>query len=199
MSQTSAFGSATLHEAAGQIGALPSVIKPIDPGMRVHGPAFTARSAPRNNLWLHRALATAAPGDVIVAEVGGWYEAGYWGEIMTVAAQTREIAGLVLDGCVRDVEQIASCGFPVFSRGACIRGTSKDPESSGALGEPITLGEVTIHPGDLVVGDADGVVIVPSVAIDEVLAKARERESNEAEIMNRLRRGETTLDIYGFR
>ncbi|HSF20240.1 MAG TPA: RraA family protein [Vicinamibacteria bacterium] len=198
MSQPGAFGSATLHEAAGQTGALPSAIKPIALGMRVHGPAFTVRSAPRNNLWLHRALADAAPGDVLVAEVGGWYEAGYWGDIMTVSAQTRGIAGLVLDGCVRDIERIASCGFPVFSRGACIRGTSKDPDASGALGEPITMGEVTVHPGDLVIGDADGVVIVPRDAVDEVLAKARKREANEAEIMNRLRRGETTLDIYGF-
>jgi 4-hydroxy-4-methyl-2-oxoglutarate aldolase len=192
------FDSATLHEAAGKIGALPSAIKPIFPGMRLEGPALTVSSPPANNLWLHKAVAEASAGDVLVVEVGGHYEAGYWGEIMTVAAQARAVVGLVIDGCVRDVEQIIGLGFPVFARGLCIRGTGKDTEPPGALNEPITIGDVSISPGDLVVGDSDGVVAIPSDRVEEVLAKSRERQDKEAAIMERLRQGETTLDIYGW-
>ena len=190
--------SATLYEAAGQIGALPSRIKPIFPGTRLEGPAFTVSSPPANNLWLHKALAEASAGDVLVVEVGGHYEAGYWGEIMTVAAQARGIVGLVIDGCIRDAEQIIGLGFPVCSRGLCIRGTGKDTEPPGSLNEPIAIGDVTISPGDLIVGDGDGVVAIPSGRVEEVLEKSRERLDNEAAVMERLRRGETTLDIYGW-
>lgn len=194
--------SATLHEAAGRIGALPSGIKPIAHGMRLEGPAFTVSSPPANNLWLHKAIAEANAGDVLVVEVGGHYEAGYWGEIMTVAAQARSVVGLVIDGCVRDVEQITALGFPVCSRGLCIRGTGKDTtppgSGSGSLSEPIEIGDLTIAPGDLIVGDGDGVVAIPSGRVEEVLEKSRERLDNEAAVMERLRRGETTLDIYGW-
>ncbi len=190
--------SATLHEAAGQIGALPSGIKPIAHGMRLEGPAFTVSSPPANNLWLHKALAVATAGDVLVVEVGGHYEAGYWGEIMTVAAQARGVVGLVIDGCVRDVEQITALGFPVCSHGLCIRGTGKDTTTPGSLNDPIRIGDVTISPGDLIVGDGDGVVAIPSDRVEEVLEKSQERLDKEAAVMERLRRGETTLDIYGW-
>lgn len=192
------FDSATLHEAAGKIGALPSAIKPIAPGMRLQGPAFTVSSPPGNNLWLHRAIAEASPGDVLVVEVGSHYEAGYWGEIMTVAAQARGVVGVVIDGCVRDGEQIAALRFPLCSRGLCIRGTEKDAEPPGTLNEPIEIGDVTITPGDLVVGDGDGVVVIPSDRVEDVFAKSRERLDEEAAVMERLRQGETTLDIYGW-
>ena len=190
--------SATLHEAAGRIGALPSGIKPITRGMHLEGPAFTVRSPPANNLWFHKAIAVANAGDVLVVEVGGHYEAGYWGEVMTVAAQARGIVGLVIDGCVRDVEQITALEFPVCARGLCIRGTGKDTTPPGALNEPIEIGDVTISPGDLIVGDSDGVVAIPSARVEEVLEKSRERLDKEAVVMERLRRGETTLDIYGW-
>jgi 4-hydroxy-4-methyl-2-oxoglutarate aldolase len=189
--------SATLHEAAGRVGALPSGIKPIAPGMRLEGPAFTVSSPPANNLWLQRAIAEASAGDVIVVEVGGHYEAGYWGEIMTVGAQVRGVVGLVIDGCVRDGEQIAALGFPICARGLCIRGTGKDPEPPGSLNEPIQIGDVTITPGDLIVGDGDGVVAIPSERVEDVLRKSKERLDKEAGIIERLRHGETTLDIYG--
>ena len=190
--------SATLHEAAGQIGALPSGIKPIAHGMRLEGPAFTVSSPPANNLWLHKAIAEASAGDVVVVEVGGHYEAGYWGEIMTVAAQAHGVVGLVIDGCVRDAEQITALGFPVCSRGLCIRGTGKDTTTPGSLNEPIHIGDVTISPGDLIVGDGDGVVAIPSDRVKDVLQKSRERLDKEAAVMERLRQGETTLDIYGW-
>jgi 4-hydroxy-4-methyl-2-oxoglutarate aldolase len=192
-------GSATLHEAAGQIGALPSVIRPMAPELRLAGTAFPVSTAPGNNVWLHRAIASASRGDVLVAVVGGLHEAGYWGEIMTVGAMARGIRGLVIDGSVRDVEPIAALAFPMFARGPCIRGTKKDPDAPGALGEPVTIGNVSIEMGDLVVGDADGVVAIPGAIAGEVIEKGREREKKEAEVMERLRKGETTLDVYRFK
>jgi len=191
-------GTATLHEASGQKGALPSAIKPIASTMRLAGPAFTVATPPGNNLWIHRALAAAA-GEVLVVVTSKHYEAGYWGDIMTVAALARGIAGLVIDGCVRDSEAIARLHFPVFARGLSIRGTRKDPTAAGYLQAPVTFGEVTVEPGDLVVGDADGVVVISRANVVEVFEKARERERREAEVIERLRKGETTLDIYGWK
>ena len=191
-------GTATLHEASGQRGALPSAVKPISSTMRLAGPAFTVATPPGNNLWIHRALAAAA-GDVLVVVTSGHYEAGYWGDIMTVAALARGIVGLVIDGCVRDWEAIARLQFPVFARGLSIRGTRKDVSAAGFLQAPVTLGEVTIGPGDLVVGDADGVVVISRARVSEVMEKARERGKHEAEVVERLRKGETTLEIYGWK
>jgi 4-hydroxy-4-methyl-2-oxoglutarate aldolase len=192
-------GTATLYEASGQRGALPSGIKPIASTMRVAGPAFTVETPPGNNLFLHRALAAAAPGDVLVVATSAHHDAGYWGDIMTVAALARGIAGLVIDGCVRDSEAIERLGFPVFARGLSIRGTKKDPGAPGSLRTGIHLGDARIEPGDLVVGDADGVVVVSGASVPEVLGKARERERREAEVIERLRKGETTLEIYGWK
>jgi 4-hydroxy-4-methyl-2-oxoglutarate aldolase len=118
---------------------------------------------------------------------------------MTVAARTRGVAGLVIDGCVRDSEAIIRLEFPVFARGLSIRGTKKDASAPGSLRAPIELADATVEPGDLVVGDADGVVVVAREEATEVIEKAREREAREAEIVERLRKGETTLDIYGWK
>ena len=198
LQEATRLGTATLHEASGQRGALPSAIKPISSTMRLAGPAFTVATPPGNNLWIHRALAAAA-GEVLVVVTSGHYEAGYWGDIMTVAALARGIAGLVIDGCVRDSEAIARLQFPVFARGLSIRGTKKDTAATGFLQAAITLGDVTVEPGDLVVGDADGVVVISRANVVDVFEKARERERREAEVIERLRKGETTLDIYGWK
>jgi 4-hydroxy-4-methyl-2-oxoglutarate aldolase len=194
--QLSEFSTATLHEAMGKYGALPSGIKPVSPEMKVCGTAVTVHSMPRDNMMLHRAIAQAATGDVIIAHVSDFWEAGYWGEIMAVAAQARGIAGLVIDGCVRDADPITALGFPVFARGLCIHGTTKFGD--GTLNQPITIGQVTIHPGDVIVGDRDGVVIVPADRLAETITKAQAREDKEAQVMSRLRDGETTLEIYGW-
>jgi 4-hydroxy-4-methyl-2-oxoglutarate aldolase len=196
-SPASRFPTATLHEAQGRTGALPSAIRPLDPRMRVNGAAVTVSCVPGENLKIHEAIYIAGAGDVLVVDVGGGYEFGYWGEIMTVAAQARELGGLVIDGGVRDGDRIIDLGFPVFARTRCIRGTGKDP-SEGSVNEPIVLGDVTVRPGDLVVGDADGVVVVPQRDVDEVAAAAAAREDTEARIMDDLRAGRTTLDLYGF-
>lgn len=191
--------TATLHEAGGKIGALPSAIRPVAAGMAFAGPALTVHSPPGDNLWLHRALDIAQPGDVLVVHVSGAHEHGYWGEIMGTMAQARGLAGLVIDGCVRDGALLAQLGFPVFSRGLCIRGTGKDFGAIGWINHPVRLGSVTVEAGDLVVGDGDGVVAVPHGRAAEVVERSHRREADEASILQRLRDGDSTLDVYGWR
>ena len=130
---------------------------------------------------LHRALAVAQPGDVMVVFANGAYEHGYWGEIMGTMAQARGLAGLVIDACVRDGALIAQMGFPVFSRGLCIRGTGKDFGATGWINHPVMIGDITVHAGDLVVGDGDGVVVIPQAQAAEVVAAGVRREQEEAE------------------
>jgi 4-hydroxy-4-methyl-2-oxoglutarate aldolase len=190
--------TATLHEAGGKIGALPSAIRPVAPQFRLAGPALTVHSPPGDNLWIHRALAVARPGDVLVVFTSGAYEHGYWGEIMTTMAQARRLGGLVIDGCVRDAVLLAQIGFPVFARGLCIRGTGKDFGATGWIGHPVLMGDVVVQAGDLVVGDADGVVALPRAQAEGVVAAARKREADEAAILERLRAGETSLSVYGW-
>jgi 4-hydroxy-4-methyl-2-oxoglutarate aldolase len=190
--------TATLHEAGKKIGALPSAIKPVAPGFRFAGSALTVHSPGGDNLWLHRALDVARPGDVMVVFAGGAYEHGYWGEIMTTMAKVRGLAGLVIDGCVRDGVLLGEIGFPVFARGLCIRGTGKDFGATGWVNHPITMGDVVVHPGDLVVGDFDGVVAIPQARAADVIEAAHRREANEAAILRRLEAGEGTLAVYGW-
>jgi 4-hydroxy-4-methyl-2-oxoglutarate aldolase len=198
VSQAASFQSSTLHEAAGKIGALPSVIKPMAPSFKICGPAVTVHSPPADNLWLHRAIYAAQPGDILVISVSGHYECGYWGEVMSTAAKARKLGGMVIDGTVRDGELLEGKGFPIFARGLCIRGTGKDFEARGWINAPVQFDDIVIRPGDLIVGDTDGVVALPRAQVADTLAKARKREDEEAEIMRRLENGESTLDIYGW-
>jgi len=189
--------AALLHEALGKRGALQHDVKPAWPGAKILGRALTIRTAPGDNLMLHLAVSIAQPGDVLVATVDGFLEAGIWGEIITVAAQVRGVRGLVTDGAVRDVEMIAKLGFPIFSRGLSIKGTTK--KQKGELNQPITIAGQTVNPGDIVVGDVDGVVIVPAGEVDAAIAKSNEIRAREAGIMERLKKGELTLDLLNMR
>jgi 4-hydroxy-4-methyl-2-oxoglutarate aldolase len=187
--------SAVFEAARG--GALPPQIKPLDPGFRVCGPALPVASPPGDNLWLHRAIAQAAPGDVIVASLGGSYDFGYWGEVMSCAAAARNLGGVVLDGCARDGSGLPARGVPVFARGLCMVGTAKHPDGVGAVGRPISIGGVPICRGDLVVGDSDGVVVVPVAAAHDAVARAIDRTEREMVLIERLRAGTvTTIDLY---
>lgn len=192
-----AFGTAAIHEAIGKLGALPSAIRPAFPGAVLSGPVFPVAATPHNNVFLHDAIVAAPPGAVLVVDTGGAHEAGYWGEIMTHAAIARDLAGLVIDGCVRDGHRLAELGWPVFARGFCIRGTGKARIPSGVVGSRIRVADVHVAPGDWVVGDHDGVVVVPRDRLATAVARTAEREDEEALIIERLRQGETTLDIYG--
>ncbi len=191
-------GAAALHEAAGRIGALPAAIKPVAPAFRISGPAFPVTGPPMDNLWLHRAIHLAKPGDVLVFAVGDAYEGGYLGDVMASAAQMRRLGGLVIDACVRDGEELEEVGFPIFARGLCIRGTTKDPAGHGSLFVPAAIADVTIDPGDLVVGDRNGVVVIPRERAAAVVAMAAENVAKEARNLERVKSGQTTLEIHGY-
>lgn len=189
--------AATLHEAYGQRGALDPAIRQMAPGRNVCGPAFTVRCQSGDNLTLHAAVAYANAGDVLVADVGDLMDAGHWGEILTVAATSRKIAGLVINGGVRDVAALRTWEFSVFARGISMKATTK--RIRGLINHPVVCGGVEIHPGDLVAGDEDGVVAIARAEVNDVIALARERETREVSMMERLRRGELTIDLLGLR
>lgn len=193
-----ALPTATLHEAGGRIGVMPSTIKPVSPTFRLCGPAVTVHSPGGDNLWLHRAIYVAQPGDVLVVHVSGAYDFGYWGEIMSCAAKARGLAGLVIDGCVRDGGILGDFGLPVFARGLCISGTGKDHGARGWINFPTLFDKLTVNAGDLIVGDTDGVVAIARERAAEVVAAAQQREAKEAAILERIRAGERTLEVYNF-
>lgn len=193
-----ALPTSTLHEAGGRIGVMPPAIKPLAPAMRLCGPAVTVHSPAGDNLWLHRAIYVAQPGDVLVVHVSGGNDFGYWGEIMSCAAKVQGLAGLVIDGCVRDGAILADFGLPVFARGLCMRGTGKDFGARGWINFPVLFDDLTVHAGDLIVGDTDGVVAIPRARAAEVVAAAQAREAKEAAILERIRAGERTLEVYKF-
>ncbi|MCY0093853.1 RraA family protein [Hoeflea ulvae] len=190
-----ALGTATVGEASAEARLVPAQLRPISPGMRVAGPAHTVRFPPGDNLALHHAIAAASPGDVIVADCGGIIDSGPFGEIMALACKLRGIAGLVINGAVRDTAQIATLGFPVFSRGIDIRGTGKS--SRGEIGVTLDIGGARIAAGDMIIADADAVIVVPCASVDAALAAAEARAEKENRMMERLRAGETTLQILG--
>ena len=170
-------GAATVYEAAGRAGSVHPAIKPLARGVRLLGPAVTVRCHPRDNLMLHKALQIAQEGDVLVAATDGYPEAGYWGGLMTISALARKLGGLAIDGCVRDSDEIIRAGFPVFCRGTCMRGTSKG--ILGSVNLPILFGEVPVEAGDLILGDDDGLVVIPRQEIEKVLAASRKRVEAE--------------------
>lgn len=189
-------GSATLHEAGGKRGALPSGIKPLRHDWRIAAPAFAVVGPARDNLWLHRAIYAAPRGSVLLHGCGADAEAGYWGGIMANAARECGLAGFVTEGGVRDVEELRSLDWPIFTRNVCIKGTTKRVDGAGSLGASVLIGDILVNTGDLVVADADGVVVVARADVERVVAAGVEREREERDIVARLKRGERTLDIY---
>jgi len=182
---------ATVYEASGRKGFVNPKIKPIFRGMKLCGPAFTVQTVPGDNLMLHKALEKAQEGDIIVATVGDEYEYGYWGDLMATQAKAKKLGGLAIDGCVRDSEEIIEMGFPIFSRGLAIRGTVK--ASLGLINYPINFGGNVINPGDLILGDDDGIVIVRYEDCKEVLAKSKERVQKEEVKAKALMNGVTSV------
>ena len=191
-----AIDTATIHEAQSRLGALDPAIKPAWPAPRTAGRAFTVRCHPGDNLAIHRAVAVAQPGDVLVVDAGG-HIAGYWGEVLAVAAQARGIAGLVIDGGCRDVEAVAALGFGMWSRGISIAGCVK--ATPGWIGEPIACGGIVVRTGDFIVADGDGVVAVPGEMVEATADAAEARIARERDMMERLRSGALTLDLFGLR
>ncbi|TRO25193.1 RraA family protein [Ectopseudomonas mendocina] len=191
--QLSQLGSATIYEAQGAFGALDAGMKPLSPGMKVAGPVFTVDVRPGDNLMLHYALLHVQPGDVLVVDAKAFIEAGPWGDILTEQALHKGVAGLVINGSVRDVQAIQEMGFAVFCRGVSIKGTAK--KQSGKINVAVTIGDVTIQPGDYIFGDVDGLVVVPAANLSSVLESALAREHVEANFRMKIREGVSTVEL----
>jgi 4-hydroxy-4-methyl-2-oxoglutarate aldolase len=186
-------GAATVYEAQGAKGALDSGIKPVDPTKRLAGPACTVDARPGDNLIYHHAVLKAKPGDVLVVDAKGFLEAGPWGDVLTVLAMKKGIAGLVINGSVRDANTIIELGFPVFCRGLSIKGTAKN--QPGKVNVPITMGDVVINPGDIIVGDRDGIAVVPSSEVDSTIASSLAREEKETKMRAAIEQGASTVEL----
>lgn len=188
------FDSATIYEANGRAGAMEPGIVPQLPGVRVAGRARTVLCSPRDNLALHHAVAAARPGDVLVANALD-ARIGMWGEVLTIAAQERGVAALVIDGAVRDIDAIRELGFPIFSRALAISGATKDVP--GELDQPIACGGQLVRRGDWVVADDSGVAVIPDARVEAALADAEARIAGEERVIDGLRGGGTTVELLG--
>src|SRR6266567_8025973 len=184
-------GAATLGES-GAIALSPR-IRPVWKGAAFAGPAMTAACAAGDNLALHAAVAAARPGVVLAVSFAGESVRGNWGEVLTTAAQAAGIVALVIDGEVRDVAAIEQHGFPVFARGVALRGAAK--AGPGSVQVPIVLGDALVRPGDWLVGDDDGVVVVPRKRLAGCRAAAVARAEQEAGFFAKLRSGSTTVEL----
>lgn len=170
-------------------------IEPAWAGALAAGPAFTVQGSPGDNLALHQAIDRAAPGSVIVANVGGGQEIAHCGDVLALAASERGIAGMILDGAIRDRASIAELRFPVFHRGTSPRGPEK--RHSGAFGGAISLLGTVVNGRDFVCADDDGIVIVPHAQANAVIADAMELDRREEEFATRIKQGISTLQLYG--
>jgi 4-hydroxy-4-methyl-2-oxoglutarate aldolase len=188
-----AYSSATIHEAQGRLGALTSAIKPVDNAMSLCGPAFTVRCAPRDNIMLQVAIACAQPGDVIVVSAGEYAEAGSFGDVLANACIAKGIGGLVTDTGVRDTRELRELGFPVFSFSVSVKGTVK--ETIGPLAEPVLIGGEIVRPGDVVRGDADGVVVVRREDLGRTILRSAERVDAEAGYIAAYRAGKSVIEV----
>ncbi len=190
-----ALGTSTLHEASGlPTSSVDPAIRTVWPGASVAGPAFPLECSPGDNLAIHIAMEQAPRGSVLVVSAAG-FVAGYWGEVLTVAAEAAGIVGLVIDGGVRDIAALRERRFPVFTRGVSMRGTIK--ASAPSVGKSLSLAGTPVSPGDLVVADDDGVLVVPAAHAKRTLAAGQARADKEAVFMERLKEGTTTLGLLG--
>ncbi len=177
--------------------AMDAAIRPISSGMRICGPAFTIQSVESNNWGAHQALALAQTGDVLVLAARAGMQSAVWGHVMTVAAKKRGVAGVVVDGCIRDSSENRNDTLPIFARGICAAGPHKGWPCN--LNVPVSCGGVAILPGDIIVGDDDGIAVVPASRAAQVLDESSKRMELEKDWYRRIAAGETTIDVLGLK
>ncbi|AOJ40314.1 dimethylmenaquinone methyltransferase [Burkholderia lata] len=195
LAQACTLGTSTLHEASGlAASAVDPAIRTVWQGASIAGPAYPLECSPGDNLSIHIAMEQVPRGSVLVVSTSG-FVSGYWGEVLTVAAEAAGVVGLVIDGGVRDIAALINRKFPVFTRGICMRGTVK--ASAPSVGQPISLAGTSVAPGDLVVADDDGVLVIPAAHVEETLAQGQIRADKEAKMMDALREGHSTLELMG--
>lgn len=190
-------GVATGHEAMGRHGLCAPSIRPLQLGMRAAGRVVTALCPPGDNLTIHCAVDACREGDVLAVATTSDCTDGMVGELLVVALLARGVRGLVVDAGVRDVAAITALGFPVWSRAVSAQGTAKT--HIGAVNAPVVLAGALVHPGDVLVADDDGVLVVPRAQADRVAADGRERAAKEDELRRQLADGVSGLDVHGLR
>jgi 4-hydroxy-4-methyl-2-oxoglutarate aldolase len=193
----SAMGVATVHEAQGRIGLLQPPIRAIQQDVAIAGSAVTVLAQPGDNWMLHVAVEQCRPGDVLVVACTTENDDGMFGDLLATSLMARGVAGLVIDAGVRDTAELRRMGFPVWARAVHARGTVK--ATLGSVNVPIVIGGQYIRPGDAIVADDDGIVVVPFATVDAAIAASRQRVLNEEAKRARLAAGELGLDIYDMR